>query len=288
MKKICVVNFWDGAFDGDFFEFFFNLALGGIEYTTNPHEADVVISSVFGNVQTAPKKTIMYIGENIRPSFHGYDYSLSFDYDTYSGRNFRLPLWWSRLAWAGFEQKPRRVGANNHGYEPLISINSLLYPRKLDMQEKTKFCALIAGNPEGLRVNLFKSISQYKQVDGYGNMFGRALRGSKFDLLKEYKFCLCPENSVYDGYVTEKLIDAYAGGCVPVYSGDVSVINDFNDKAFLNYQFPRDMDYFVSKVKAFDESLEFYQTIYEQPLLKKEPSLNEALAFVHNVVKEMV
>jgi hypothetical protein len=155
------------------------------------------------------------------------------------------------------------------------------------MQEKTKFCALIAGNPEGLRINMYKQLSQYKQVDGYGNMFGRALRQSKFDLLKEYKFCLCPENSVYDGYVTEKLIDAYAGGCVPVYSGDVSVINDFNDKAFLNYQYARNMDWFVGTVKVFDENIEHYQYAYEQPLLKKEPSLNEALAFIHNAVKEM-
>lgn len=287
MKKVCVVNFWDGAFDGDFFEFFFNLALGGIEYTDSPHEADVVISSVFGNVQTDPKKTIMYIGENIRPSFHGYDYSLSFDSDTYGGRNFRLPLWWSRLAWAGFEQKPRRIGANNHGYEQLISINSLLYPRKLDINSKTKFCVLIAGNPEGLRVNLFKSISQYKQVDGYGNMFGNSLRKSKFAILPEYKFCLCPENSIYDGYVTEKLVDAYAGLTVPIYSGDVSVIDDFNDGAFLNYQYVRSMEYFVNLVKDVDGSLELYKTIYERPLLKKEPSLNEALAFVYNAVKEM-
>jgi hypothetical protein len=286
MKKVCIVNFWDGAFDGDFFEFFFNKALGGVEYTHNPHTADVIISSVFGNVQTDPKKTIMYIGENVRPSYIGYAYSLSFDYDTYGGRNFRLPLWWSRLAWDGFEEKPRRVGSNNHGYESLIPINMLTKRRKLK-EGKTKFCALIAGNPEGLRVNLFKSISEYKQVDGYGNMFGRALRQSKFDLLKDYKFCLCPENSIYDGYVTEKLIDAYAGGTVPVYSGDVSVINDFNWEALLNYQDAREMDYFVRNVKGLDEDLESYQHIYEQPLLTKEPSLNEALAFVYNAVKEM-
>jgi hypothetical protein len=61
MKKVCVINFWDGAFDGDFFDFFFNTALGGIEYTNNPNEADVVISSVFGNVRADSQKTIMYI-----------------------------------------------------------------------------------------------------------------------------------------------------------------------------------------------------------------------------------
>ena len=283
MKKVCVINFWDGAFDGDFFDFFFNLALGDIEYTNNPYEADVVISSVFGNVQAESRKTIMYIGENMRPSYAGYDYSLSFDHDTYGGRNFRLPLWYARLAWPNFEQKPRRVGGNNHGYEPLIPIKTLTQPRKLDMSIKSKFCAMIAGNPESLRINMFNSISQYKTIEGYGNMFGNSLRKSKFAILPEYKFCLCPENSVYDGYTTEKLVDAYAGLTLPIYSG--SFDNDFNDKAFLNYQDYKNMDKFVKEIEAIDYLEASYKRMYEQPLLNKTPSLNEAIAFVRSIVK---
>ena len=284
MKKVCVVNFWDGAFDGDFFEFFFQTAFGGIDYVLNPHEADVVISSVFGHTQTDPKKTIMYIGENVRPSYLGYDYSLSFDHDTYGGRNFRLPLWWSRLAWDGFEQKPRKPNAHNHGYEQLIDIKSLTQPRKLDMSIKDKFCAMVAGNPEGLRVNLFNSVSQYKQVDGYGLMFGNSLRKSKFAVLPEYKFCLCPENSVYDGYVTEKLIDAYAGLTVPIYSGDLSVADDFNDGAFFNYQIDKDMVGFVDGIREWDDDTQLYKSTYEQPLLLKEPNLDGAIQFVRSIV----
>jgi hypothetical protein len=285
MKKICVVNFWEGAFDGDFFNYFFNMAFDGITYTDNPHEADLIITSVFGNIRTEPAKTLAYIGENIRPSFIGYNYSLSFDYDTYGGRNQRLPLWYARLAWDGFVEKPRRVGANNHGYEPLIDIKSLMRPRKLDMAGKDKFCALIAGNPEGLRINLYNSISRYKQVDGYGNVFGKALRQSKFDLLKEYKFCLCPENSIYDGYVTEKLIDAYAGGCVPIYSGDISVADGFNYRAFLNYQETKNMGNFVEYVRGWDNNDEMYKHTYEQPLLTKEPKLDDAIQFVRSIIK---
>jgi len=285
MKKLCVVNFWDGAFDGDFFEFFFQQALGGFEYTDNPHEADLIITSVFGNTQYDKRKTIAFIGENIRPSYMGYDYSLSFDHDTYSGRNFRLPLWYSRLAWDGFEQKPRRDNMHNHGYEQLIPIKPLTQPRKLDIASKDKFCALIANNPEGLRINLYNSISAYKQVDGYGNMFGKPLRKSKFAILPEYKFCLCPENSIYDGYVTEKLIDAYAGLTVPIYSGDVSVIDDFNEKAYLNYQFSKNMEYFVSKIMMLSTDDRYYREIYEQPLLTKEPKLDDAIAFVRSIVK---
>jgi deoxyhypusine synthase len=90
---------------------------------------------------------------------------------------------------------------------------------------------------------------------------------------------------VYEGYVTEKLIDAYAGLTVPLYSGAVS--DGFNGDALLNYQDTKDMKWFVDTVKVFDESMDHYQYAYEQPLLKKEPSLNEALAFVYNAVKEM-
>lgn len=285
MKKLCVVNFWDGGFDGDFFEYFFQQALGGFEYTNNHYEADLVVSSLFGNVQTNPAKTIMYIGENVRPSYMGYEHSLSFDYDNYNGRNFRLPLWYSRLAWPGFELRPRRQNAQNHGYEPLIDIKSLTEPRVLDASKKDKFCVMIAGNPEGLRINLFNSIYQYKPVDGYGNMFGRALRQSKFDVLPEYKFCLCPENSIYDGYVTEKLIDAYAGGTIPIYSGTMSVDCDFHEGAYLNYMNTKDMHWFVQTIQAIDESAELYEAMYSKPLLWEEPSLENALNFVRNIVQ---
>ena len=285
MKKLCVINFWDGAFDGDFFEFFFQQALGGFEYTDNPHEADLIVTSVFGNTQYDKRKTIAFIGGNIRPSFLGYDYSLSFDRDNYGGRNHRLPLWYARLAWDGFEQKPRRDNMHNHGYEQLIPIKSLTQRRKLDIASKNKFCALIANNPEGLRVNLYNSISKYKQVDGYGNMFGNPLRKSKFAILPEYKFCLCPENSIYDGYITEKLIDAYAGLTVPIYSGDVSVAEDFNYMAFLNYQEFKDMNRFTEYVRGWDNNQEMYKYTYEQPLLTEEPSLDGAIQFVRSIVK---
>jgi len=143
---------------------------------------------------------------------------------------------------------------------------------------------MIAGNPEGLRVNLYNSLNKYKPVDGYGLMFGNSLRQSKFDILPEYKFCLCPENSVYDGYVTEKLIDAYAGGTVPIYSGTMSVSGDFNEYAFLNYQRLLDMNHFVDSIKGFDTIENVYQNIYEMPLLRKAPSLDNAIAFVRSIV----
>jgi hypothetical protein len=86
-------------------------------------------------------------------------------------------------------------------------------------------------------------------------------------------------------HITEKLIDAYAGGCVPIYSGDVSVVKDFNHGAFLNYQSNKDMSYFTQKIKRTDEAIEIYKTIYQEPLLLKEPKLDNAIQFVRSIVK---
>jgi hypothetical protein len=287
--KICVVDFWEDAFEGDFFEYFFRVSLGDYQRVTNPDEADVVIKSVFGNTQTNPKKTIMYIGENVRPSFLGYDYSLSFDYDDYGGRNCRLPLWYSRLEWEGFKYTVRKPNRLHHGYETLIPINKLTSRRDIPEEgiDVRKFCALVANNPEGLRVNLFNTLSQYKQVDGYGNMFGRPLVGSKFEVLPHYKFALCPENSIYEGYVTEKIVDAYAGGCVPLYSGTISVSDEMNSDAFINYRTFNSMDEFVGYVKYVDNNPQIYKAMYSQPLLRHKPSLNHALAFMHNIMIEI-
>jgi FkbM family methyltransferase len=40
---------------------------------------------------------------------------------------------------------------------------------------------------------------------------------NKLELLKDYKFNICPENSIREGYTTEKLYDALIAGAVPVY-----------------------------------------------------------------------
>jgi hypothetical protein len=47
------------------------------------------------------------------------------------------------------------------------------------------------------------------------------------------------------------------------------------------------MTEFVKLIADVDSSEDLYKTMFEQPLLKKEPSLNEALAFVYNIVNGM-
>jgi hypothetical protein len=51
-----------------------------------------------------------------------------------------------------------------------------------------------------------------------------AYKGSKLELLQNYRFTIAYENCLNDcGYITEKLFDALLAGCVPVYLGNKSI-----------------------------------------------------------------
>ena len=50
--------------------------------------------------------------------------------------------------------------------------------------------------------------------------------GDKLRTLRRYRFNLAFENSDLPGYVTEKLLDALKGGCVPLYIGGDGYLDD--------------------------------------------------------------
>lgn len=295
MIKIKITNFWPTAFENDFFNFFLHQVFESrFCYVDSVEKSDIVFSSVFGEEYSPKKKTIGFIGENDRPNFSKWSYSLSFDDDTWSGMNHPLPLWYQRLQWPGYQYVNMRANSPNetHGHEELISINSLVTPRTpITLKEFNlkKFCAAIWGNPEPFRTNLFYLLSNYIPVDGFGKAFQKPLYQSKLDLLVDYKFSICPENSIYPGYITEKLIDAWAGGCIPIYSGQFSREDKiFNTTSFLNYQDHLNIESIITRIKDLDANLELYNEIYIQPILNYEPSLTNVIMFTRQKVSDIL
>eukprot|EP00434_Breviolum_minutum_P003115 symbB.v1.2.002741.t2/scaffold146.1/size298692/22 len=53
------------------------------------------------------------------------------------------------------------------------------------------------------------------------------------ELLRPYKFALVFENKLVPGYVTEKIVNAFLAGCIPIYWGSRSVLEIFNPEAFI-------------------------------------------------------
>jgi GR25 family glycosyltransferase involved in LPS biosynthesis len=102
--------------------------------------------------------------------------------------------------------------------------------------EKKKLCTLIASNwvPHRLKMLNFFALKHETDLDFYGKtcpeknlepMYKGPISGTeKINTLKNYRFCLCSENKVnLQGYVTEKIFDCFAAGCVPVYLGAANI-----------------------------------------------------------------
>jgi len=54
-------------------------------------------------------------------------------------------------------------------------------------------------------------------------------------LFRQYKYCLVMENDAVDGYITEKIIMGFLGGCLPIYYGTEEIFDIFNCDAFVFY-----------------------------------------------------
>lgn len=62
------------------------------------------------------------------------------------------------------------------------------------------------------------------------------LRGDKIKALSGYKFCLCFENAVAPGYITEKIFDCFKARCIPIYWGAPDVTNFIDKNCFIDFR----------------------------------------------------
>lgn len=243
--KIDFTDFW-GGFDKTN-NYFYNLLKEefDVEITNRP---DYLFFSVFGNQhQYYNCKKIFYTGENVAPPLGYCQWSFSFDYLD-DNRNYRLPHY---LLYDGY-------------YD-------LVRPKVIDeSMAKRKFCNFVHNNPHcPIRNNFFLKLSKYKKVDSGGsvmNNMGYMVTNTipKVQWIKDYKFSFAFENEAYrpkyQGYTTEKIMQAMVANTIPLYWGNPLVGNEFNIKSFIcydNFNSENDMiDYIIYLDKNDDKYIE--------------------------------
>ncbi|WP_181882648.1 MULTISPECIES: glycosyltransferase family 10 domain-containing protein [unclassified Helicobacter] len=218
--KLRIVDWWlpdtKEVFKKNFFVKFLREMGYEVVYSDEP---EYILYSVFGEEYTKYDCVrIFYSGENTRANFADADYAIDFDFLEYFDRHLRLPLaFWEHKKDAELAQK-KHIWASE------------------ESAKREKFCAFMVTNPAtetSPRGAFFEKLSVYKKVDSGGNWRNNIggpigdrygdYATSKREWLKGYKFNLCFENSSYPGYMTEKLIQAFSAGCIPIYWGDTSL-----------------------------------------------------------------
>ena len=131
--------------------------------------------------------------------------------------------------------------------------------REPKIYEKTKMISMIASNKrmcEGhaKRLEWVERIGD--QVDLYGRGFNEI--ADKEEGLCDYMFSVATENGEYETYFTEKLLDCFATGTIPVYLGAPDIGDYFNKDGIIDLsdEFEVSEEIYYSKMDAIKENLE--------------------------------
>jgi len=224
-------------------------------------------------------------GENTRWDDEPFDFSISMDLGVTDPRHHRVPYWMQILDWSheGIRHANRwqRFGAP-------IPISRLLAPLGDAFRSRPRAAAIFSRHQREPRRTLTEAVSEVMPVTGFGRGFGpspsgrNARAGSKTDVLRDFAFNLCPENSLYPGYYTEKVPEAFAAGSVPLAWADQHVAVDFNPEAFINLQAFAGIGYANGLRAALEDGVTL-ERVAGASLLREAPSLEPLATFLREV-----
>lgn len=144
------------------------------------------------------------------------------------------------------------LNKNIHTHEyPTLQDNSLI-----NIYEKTKHISCIAsakGITTGhlFRINCINSIIRNKcNIDLFGIGI-REIRG-KLDGLKDYRFSIAIENGMYKNYFTEKILDCFLTGTIPIYYGCPNISDFFNTNGFFTFNNEHELLEIINKLTIDD------------------------------------
>lgn len=77
----------------------------------------------------------------------------------------------------------------------------------------------------------------------------------KLETLKNYKFCICYENGRdIQGYITEKIFDALAAGCIPIYWGAPNIDQYIPSECYVDKRKFNSYEELYSYLRSIDEA----------------------------------
>jgi hypothetical protein len=148
-----------------------------------------------------------------------------------------------------------------------------------NVHTKTILCSFIASSKNyapghKLRQEVRKVLPSF--VDQFGAGF-RPIR-NKAEGLNSYCFSIAIENCIRDTYFTEKIIDCFLTGTVPVYWGTKRISRHFNPAGILQFETQQELMQLMHAI-SFDMYQEMIEAVRQNYELAKEFETGEDTAF---------
>ena len=104
------------------------------------------------------------------------------------------------------------------------------------LHKKTKLISMIASNKnttEGHQTRLYWANKLKNHLDLFGRISKETTIKSKEVALNDYMFSVVVENGCYDNYFSEKILDCFATGTIPIYLGTNAISKYFDERGII-------------------------------------------------------
>jgi len=105
------------------------------------------------------------------------------------------------------------------------------------IHKKSKLVSFITSTKSATEGHKLR-LEWLRKLENSVDVFGRGIReiASKEEGLSEYMFSVVIENGIYKSYFTEKILDCFATGTIPVYLGAPDIGQHFNAQGIIPLQ----------------------------------------------------
>ena len=128
------------------------------------------------------------------------------------------------------------------------------------------------------------SHSQNEHVQEAPAVIRKADWSQNHEHFRSYRFCLVMENEYVAGYVTEKILNAFLAGCIPIYYGSrPDVLAMFNEKAFVFYDVKNPKPA-LARIRELEKDSDAYDTVMKEPILANgTQTVEEYFSFTNDI-----
>lgn len=205
---------------------------------------------------------IMIEGENLIPDYNLVDYSVCQYPLQFFDRNCYFP--------GGVEAM-----TNGHCFLMQLQEKNREYSRDF-LKSKQYFASFIASHESehGIRGDFFKALNAKKRVESAGTYLnnmpdGMTVNwsdGTKVDFQKKCRFSLCFESTKDEGFITEKIVEAFYTDTIPIYYGSSNIKEIFNPKAFIDISDYPNYEAAIERILEIEQDDNLYLAILRQPI----------------------
>jgi hypothetical protein len=224
MVTIAYINYWNDPHNDKYFTKFIELNVGKVIEINPNNNPDILIASCMGNINIVrnikAKCKIFYYGENLNryPPYNNdqllyetFDLIVGFKNTDLSKKQIRFPLWLMYYHYYKYDENDNILTYIQNKYNENIK------------KQKDIFGTIIARHDRnGQRTLIYDELSKYGNIKSPGTYRKNtqaigSTHNDKINYLSRGIYNICPENSVYEGYFTEKIFQAFEGGTIPLY-----------------------------------------------------------------------